>query len=1016
MKKLFLFALLAFCSLMTQAAEQTGVMYLTSPANYQVLSISENGLWACGSYSPDGETGYGFRWNLTTGKIETFEAGTSAYTVSNDGVVAGSYPTNEVTGSEMEVPGIWDGKWTMLELPNRVGAWATGITPDGHYVTGTDNNYVSYIWKDGKIQHTAKVTGIVPEANGTFLSYAISPDGTKIGGWAYYSDDNRNPGYWDSADGQFHELNPGMQGSPWQSVRKFSPDGKQLLYWGGYTVDPQNKDKGYGIKAIYDMEQKTSEYIYPIWSDPFNFDFFDIGGKGSVVGFIQDDEGYEYGFIYQNGKTSYIEDYLKEKGANFTGMNMATDYNDRVMLFRAMSISADEKTFGLVYYDQSYDYHSIIVILDQDMTMTPPVCLEASQVPGIMVSKLSWSAPLGDKSTLQGYNIYRDGVKVNSEMITSTNYYDKNLAQGTYQYTVVAVYTEGDSEQSEPCTVTIAEQQPQAPRDLMARQKGYQNLLALWSEPSTNYIVNNYYGDGSNTMNGFGGGTISFESAVRYDEEQVGLYEGFRLMGVSFYPMSEQASWVVNIYRHLDGKLTLLKSQTITQQLTYGERNIVKLTQPLTLQAGQDLLVGIQSNVYNDGEGSYNVQGVFDGSLKVGYTDLIRQVGEADFYSINAMSQGESYDMTWGTSALLAPKESGNDLDNIDHYTVYIDGVKRADTKELCYEDGTLAAGSHTIGVQANYADGRTSESVTSTTTLTKNEQVLQITPALTIEGDRLTASWSAPTDNDPTEMSYCSGAKASKHPSATESVTELTARVDFTPAELRSYEGYLINSLSFLPLSNSSYELQVYEDDTPLLAAPVDEFVIGQWNTITLPEPITIVKGKTYRYCIVCYDCPVGEPPLAIDNRSRRNDYSCLIQSGGEEGWYLISEETAYDGNWMVRMNLVASGAAALPVSGYDVYVDGTKQTTTQTTEYAQQFTVDTTKHTLRVDANYSTLGKTVQGNPLDFYMVIPTAISEIHQPATTGDAPIFNLNGQKVNSTYKGLIISNGKTMLQK
>lgn len=1013
MKKFFLLALMACSTLLMLAANDKGVLCMNTPADYQVLSISENGLWACGSYTAeDGSTTYGFRWSLTTGKIELFEANTSAYTVSNDGVVAGSFYTKEITGSDIEVPGTWDGKWTMLELPNNKGAWATAITPDGRYVAGTDENYVSYIWKDGKIQHTAKVEGIVSEANGTFLAYAISPDGTKIGGWAYYSDDNRNPGYWDSVDQQFHELNPGVQGSPWQAVRKFTPDGKKLLFWGGYSVDPQHTDKGYGIKAVYDLEKQTADYVYPIWDDPFNFDLYDIGGKGSVVGYIQDDAGYEYGTISQNGKTSYIEDYLKALGADFSGMNMAKDFNDRSLIIRAMSLSADEKCFGLVYYDQSYDYHSLIVILDQNMENTPPVCLEASQVPGLKVASLTWTEPLGNKATLKGYNIYRNGTKVNSELISTTSYYDKELAIGTYTYNVTAVYEEGESEQSEASSVDITEKEPQAPQDMMARQKGYQNVLAMWSKPSTNYIENNYYGDGKNTMDGFGGGEISFESGVLFPASQISLYQGFRLMGVSFYPGTPQGSWVINVYRHVDGKLTLLKSVPVTQELVYGKKNVVKLTQPLTLQDGQDLLIGIQTNVIEE---SYNVQSIFEGCLKVGYTDLIRQVGEADFYSINEMSQGSTYDMTWATSALLAPADASDDLDDISKYIVYVDGSKKAEIQELSYEDGTLTEGTHTISIKASYTDGRISPAASAKVTMAKKEKLLKVTPVTAIEGDKMTATWEAPTDNDPTLMGYCSDSKASKHPSATESVTELIARVDFTPAELRSYEGYLINELSFLPLSNSGFELQLYEEDTPILAAPVEDITLGHWNTITLPDPIKIEAGKTYRYCVVCYDCPVGESPLAIDSRSRRNDYSCLIQSAGEEGWYLISEETAYDGNWMMRINIVAPDAPLLPVSGYDVYVDGTKQTTTQATEYAQQFAVDTTKHTLRVDANYTTLG-TIQGNPLDFYMVLPTAISEVQQAVTATDATLYNIAGQKVTHAYKGLVIRSGKTLMKK
>ncbi|MCL1850252.1 MAG: C25 family cysteine peptidase [Bacteroidetes bacterium] len=52
---------------------------------------------------------------------------------------------------------------------------------------------------------------------------------------------------------------------------------------------------------------------------------------------------------------------------------------------------------------------------------------------------LSWSEPKNTDDLL-GYNIYRDDIKVNSSVITSTEYRDENLENATYIYKVSAVY------------------------------------------------------------------------------------------------------------------------------------------------------------------------------------------------------------------------------------------------------------------------------------------------------------------------------------------------------------------------------------------------------------------------------------------------------------------------------------------------------------------------------------------------------------------------------------------------
>lgn len=49
-----------------------------------------------------------------------------------------------------------------------------------------------------------------------------------------------------------------------------------------------------------------------------------------------------------------------------------------------------------------------------------------------------------------GYNVYRDGVKINEEPVAETSYVDENLAEDTtYTYAVSAVYLQGESKTSE---------------------------------------------------------------------------------------------------------------------------------------------------------------------------------------------------------------------------------------------------------------------------------------------------------------------------------------------------------------------------------------------------------------------------------------------------------------------------------------------------------------------------------------------------------------------------------------
>lgn len=56
---------------------------------------------------------------------------------------------------------------------------------------------------------------------------------------------------------------------------------------------------------------------------------------------------------------------------------------------------------------------------------------------------------------LLGYNIYRDGTKINNTVVTELFYNDNGLEPGTYQYTARALYDEGESENSNTAVAVI---------------------------------------------------------------------------------------------------------------------------------------------------------------------------------------------------------------------------------------------------------------------------------------------------------------------------------------------------------------------------------------------------------------------------------------------------------------------------------------------------------------------------------------------------------------------------------
>ncbi|MCL2167935.1 MAG: C25 family cysteine peptidase [Lentimicrobiaceae bacterium] len=69
---------------------------------------------------------------------------------------------------------------------------------------------------------------------------------------------------------------------------------------------------------------------------------------------------------------------------------------------------------------------------------------------------LTWNTPENIDGELLGYNIYRDEVKINTEILEDTEYTDENLENGTYIYKVSAIYKHcEESELTEGVSVTI---------------------------------------------------------------------------------------------------------------------------------------------------------------------------------------------------------------------------------------------------------------------------------------------------------------------------------------------------------------------------------------------------------------------------------------------------------------------------------------------------------------------------------------------------------------------------------
>ncbi len=983
----------------TAALAQTTVqpMVMRTPNEYYIIAASPNGKWACGVYADYGDERYGFLWNLESNEIELLNPAdpSLAYSVSDDGVVAGSFTDHSFrsNGAATTLAGYWkDHKWHRLQQPSSAisASAAAAISPDGKYIVGhTEENgkYIGYVWKDGEILKQLQ------DKRGVSMPYAISPDGKYAAGWI--QDENRQACIWNVEDGTYSTIS--NYESPWSSGRKFTPDGKTLLYFGGWDESTNPA----GMTSLYDMETGDSKKLYP-YTDEENFDFFDISNNNTVMCELGD-----LGYVIQNGKGEYAYKYLENKGVDVSQLHIfvnpdgSTDSegNTLYQISRASTVSADDNVMGFQYYNDDKDdkgqysisVQSMVVKFNQATNGLVPVSVKASQLSGLNSVLVTWKPNVAAKG-ITGYIVYRDGQKLNEQPIDNTinAYADNNVELGEHKYAVSAVYGSVESDKSQDVAITVAKKELSAPEGLYAKQHGYNSAYLDWSAPQTNFGGLTYYNaqDANIETFGFGIENVSYETAIAFDEEQLSAYKGQKIYSVGFYPLEEQGGWNINIYTHGDdGKLKQLYSQKVDQKLNYGKRNVVKLNTPQDIPSG-DLIIATEVTVTT---ASQAINAEDYGRAVEGYSDLVRisnmdGQAEEDFSSIGQQMQASNYlySVTWPIDATVAPANADLTKDDVKSYNIYADGKVVGNTTDGTYLLSNLAEGDHTIGVSTVYNNGNESAAANANVNITPDDSQLTGVEKVNVvntTNTAINATWEAPADHDMVNVEYCIGDASDQGATPPDECNDFMVAALFPSKTFRGRDGYSITSARFYPLADATYTIYIYKDnDTdPIGATDVYDYTLGEWNTVKLDEPIAIDTKSTYRLVVDCYDIAQGSSPIALDNNTPVDSYSNLYSIDNGESWNPLSSNAIW-ANWMIGLGIENTKTVDLPVAGYDVNIDGVKKNSEmlKTTSFSYDFgNEDAKEHTIQVDVYYNLKPTSVSGDVTRF-TIGTTGISE--------------------------------------
>lgn len=923
MKK-FVSILSLFCLTLCAVQAENGTLLIPGPnqgALYQLSSLSPNGKWACGIIQDD--IMRGFLWNVTTGEVTVLSPSgetSVALDVSNDGMVVGSFmdPEASSTGVKVESAGYWkDGRWHHLDnksgdviVNSNGGGMANCVSANGRYIGGemyVNGTYSPVRWTDGvldKIYETGQMVKTGQKCHGSI--YDISDDGQNGCGWVEHPEKGvRTPMLWMGNDTIYLDYAKSANVTP-RTARKFSPDGRKVLAY----------------DRVYDIETRTSSArISAIYSSEYG-EFFTIDNDGTVYGYLQPFAGRQYGAVVKDGQLTYFENLMAQQGA---------DLGEYTMVAQVLGVSEDKKTYAVISYNAAQIATPLLVRLDENVTTREPVALSARQLDGLYAMKLSWKAPLANAEAVVGYNIYRDDVKLNAEPVRTMTYLDTNLEKGTYAYTVKAVYAAAESVASEAFVAEVVDKEVNAPRNVYGLQAGANSVRLMWNAPASNRPSLGYYDEGEE-IDGLGGGAYSFEGAIRFPKEELALYGTRQIAGLSFYPMSQQNEWKLNVYQVDEaGTMTRLASETMdASSFVYGTENRVLLGTPIDLPAGKDIIVGVEVDATN--YGGLNTLGMVYGKVNAGYSDLIRQKGEEAFYSTwqDAQEAAEAYDfsMCWAMKMLLG-NQADSEVDKVSSYIVLENGIEQGRVETTSFRKNDLADGTYTYEVKAVYANGQQSSASAADVTVQFNSSACY-KPVMTrvqTEGGKLMVDWTAPLDDDATHITYASGVSSPGLVGpADQNYNYMVAAIYDNTFKLKGFDPYVIKGFRFYPLCKADFTFYLQKGATTIAEYYVEDYNLSAWNTVLLDEPIALEAGATYTLMLDCYDVETGKAPIGLDKNLSMTGYSDLYSYDGGANFLALADEDVY-GNWMIGLYVADPAGEPLPVKGYNVRIGMQKE-----------------------------------------------------------------------------------------
>ncbi len=488
---------------------------------------------------------------------------------------------------------------------------------------------------------------------------------------------------------------------------------------------------------------------------------------------------------------------------------------------------------------------------------------------------LDLSGPVG----VRGYNVYRNGEKLNDEVLTSRYYSDPGLTAGVYDYTVETVYIDGSvSDASDTEQVVIVEQgDAEVPENFQAVQSTYgYNVLLSFTDPDM------YSGAES---------LESFETATAGSTVDVSGWTDL------------YSTWTVTSESSFDGGLAITAKE--------GD------TAVLLLPADNMTYVRLAARNADD----HNGKGTIDILYSTSGTDLTDFI-LLESYSTTELWQDIQCELPAGTDYVAIRKQSSVADQYVDavalYTTVPTSGVYGFDVfrngeqinddpvEGISYKDYNLLPGHYDYQVRSVTYTSAVSE-LTDAIGLDLDYDNGGLAPTgltASLQDDRsVKLNWTRPALDEPVYLRWhdgiCYDAAGLSEGGA------FYAGVRWLASDLKDYDNYTLTNVEvYVNQVPEALYVMVWEGNNVIRTQFVPTVTQYSFNNIQLTDPVKLNVSKDLRIVVYVEHNEITVP-LGYDAGPAKAGRGNLYSSDGTSWTTLDDDDVDIDANWNISIGL---------------------------------------------------------------------------------------------------------------